>query len=121
MAFMLSRQEGKLNRQQTMELGHHILKAHIFKVKPRSHLWTFEIHFLQKIFIFKLVLCSEIVFIPLQIFHIYSSYNHKLQWFYCQIFYLYFDWDVLCINMLRSQPLYCSSGCMLKISIKNPN
>ncbi len=32
MAFMLSRQEGKLNRQQTMELGHHILKAHIFKV-----------------------------------------------------------------------------------------
>ncbi|KAG8001303.1 Protein TANC1, partial [Nibea albiflora] len=25
------RQEGKLNRQQTMELGHHILKAHIFK------------------------------------------------------------------------------------------
>lgn len=33
MAFMLSRQEGKLNRQQTMELGHHILKAHIFKVK----------------------------------------------------------------------------------------
>uniref|UniRef100_A0A8C5I0J7 Tetratricopeptide repeat, ankyrin repeat and coiled-coil containing 1b n=1 Tax=Gouania willdenowi TaxID=441366 RepID=A0A8C5I0J7_GOUWI len=31
MAFMSSRQEGKLNRQQTMELGHHILKAHIFK------------------------------------------------------------------------------------------
>ncbi|XP_065096260.1 protein TANC1 isoform X3 [Paramisgurnus dabryanus] len=31
MAFMLSRQVGKLNRQQTMELGHHILKAHIFK------------------------------------------------------------------------------------------
>ncbi|XP_076738628.1 protein TANC1-like isoform X2 [Maylandia zebra] len=31
MAFMLLRQEGKLNRQQTMELGHHILKAHIFK------------------------------------------------------------------------------------------
>ncbi|KAL7881882.1 hypothetical protein AOLI_G00087310 [Acnodon oligacanthus] len=31
MAFMLSRQEGKLNRQQTMELGHHTLKAHIFK------------------------------------------------------------------------------------------
>ncbi|XP_062853773.1 protein TANC1 [Trichomycterus rosablanca] len=31
MAFMLSRQEGKLNRQQTIELGHHILKAHIFK------------------------------------------------------------------------------------------
>uniref|UniRef100_A0A672ILC8 TANC1/2-like winged helix domain-containing protein n=1 Tax=Salarias fasciatus TaxID=181472 RepID=A0A672ILC8_SALFA len=28
---MFSRQEGKLNRQQTMELGHHILKAHIFK------------------------------------------------------------------------------------------
>lgn len=33
LAFMFSRQEGKLNRQQTMELGHHILKAHIFKVK----------------------------------------------------------------------------------------
>ncbi|MEQ2161520.1 hypothetical protein GOODEAATRI_010400, partial [Goodea atripinnis] len=32
LAFMFSRQEGKLNRQQTMELGHHILKAHIFKV-----------------------------------------------------------------------------------------
>lgn len=40
MAFMLSRQEGKLNRQQTMELGHHILKAHIFKVEDmlsRAH------------------------------------------------------------------------------------
>ncbi|XP_072435510.1 protein TANC1-like isoform X1 [Chiloscyllium punctatum] len=31
MAFMFSRQEGKLNRQQTVEFGHHILKAHIFK------------------------------------------------------------------------------------------
>ncbi|XP_051705445.1 protein TANC1 isoform X4 [Oryctolagus cuniculus] len=31
LAFMFSRQEGKLNRQQTMELGHHVLKAHIFK------------------------------------------------------------------------------------------
>lgn len=31
LSFMFSRQEGKLNRQQTMELGHHILKAHIFK------------------------------------------------------------------------------------------
>uniref|UniRef100_A0A8C5H5I1 Protein TANC1-like n=1 Tax=Gouania willdenowi TaxID=441366 RepID=A0A8C5H5I1_GOUWI len=31
LAFMFSRQEGKLNRQQTMDLGHHILKAHIFK------------------------------------------------------------------------------------------
>uniref|UniRef100_A0A3P8QSX1 Tetratricopeptide repeat, ankyrin repeat and coiled-coil containing 1a n=1 Tax=Astatotilapia calliptera TaxID=8154 RepID=A0A3P8QSX1_ASTCA len=31
LAFMFSRQEGKLNRQQTMEMGHHILKAHIFK------------------------------------------------------------------------------------------
>ncbi|NXR03342.1 TANC1 protein, partial [Sagittarius serpentarius] len=31
LAFMFSRQAGKLNRQQTMELGHHILKAHIFK------------------------------------------------------------------------------------------
>ncbi|XP_028999873.1 protein TANC1-like isoform X2 [Betta splendens] len=31
LAFMFSRQEAKLNRQQTMELGHHILKAHIFK------------------------------------------------------------------------------------------
>ncbi|XP_066544274.1 protein TANC1 isoform X2 [Amia ocellicauda] len=36
MAFMLSRQEGKLNRQQTMELGHHILKAHIFKGQSRK-------------------------------------------------------------------------------------
>ncbi|RXM30214.1 Protein TANC1 [Acipenser ruthenus] len=36
MAFMLSRQEGKLNRQQTMELGHHILKAHIFKGHSRK-------------------------------------------------------------------------------------
>lgn len=35
MAFWLCRQEGKLNRQQTLELGHHILKAHIYKV--RSH------------------------------------------------------------------------------------
>lgn len=43
MAFMLSRQEGKLNRQQTMELGHHILKAHIFKVEDmlnRTHTHT---------------------------------------------------------------------------------
>lgn len=31
LAFWFSRQE-KLNRQQTIELGHHILKAHIFKV-----------------------------------------------------------------------------------------
>lgn len=31
LAFMFSRQESKLNRQQTVELGHHILKAHIFK------------------------------------------------------------------------------------------
>ncbi|XP_069791545.1 protein TANC1 isoform X2 [Narcine bancroftii] len=31
LAFMLSRQERKLNRQQTVEFGHHILKAHIFK------------------------------------------------------------------------------------------
>ncbi|XP_011366859.1 protein TANC2 [Pteropus vampyrus] len=31
LAFWFSRQEGKLNRQQTIELGHHILKAHIFK------------------------------------------------------------------------------------------
>lgn len=37
LAFMFSRQEGKLNRQQTMELGHHILKAHIFKVKVISY------------------------------------------------------------------------------------
>ena len=36
LAFMFSRQEGKLNRQQTMELGHHILKAHIFKVRPTA-------------------------------------------------------------------------------------
>lgn len=38
MAFWLCRQEGKLNRQQTLELGHHILKAHIYKV--RSHMDT---------------------------------------------------------------------------------
>uniref|UniRef100_A0A8C1L851 Tetratricopeptide repeat, ankyrin repeat and coiled-coil containing 2 n=1 Tax=Cyprinus carpio TaxID=7962 RepID=A0A8C1L851_CYPCA len=31
LAFWFSRQENKLNRQQTIELGHHILKAHIFK------------------------------------------------------------------------------------------
>ncbi|XP_066521071.1 protein TANC1 isoform X2 [Hoplias malabaricus] len=36
MAFMLSRQDGKLNRQQTMELGHHILKAHIFKGQSKK-------------------------------------------------------------------------------------
>lgn len=36
LAFMFSRQEGKLNRQQTMELGHHILKAHIFKGLSRK-------------------------------------------------------------------------------------
>ncbi|KAG9340886.1 hypothetical protein JZ751_020079 [Albula glossodonta] len=36
MAFMLSRKEGKLNRQQTMELGHHILKAHIFKGQSKK-------------------------------------------------------------------------------------
>lgn len=33
LAFWFSRQENKLNRQQTIELGHHILKAHIFKVR----------------------------------------------------------------------------------------
>lgn len=32
LAFWLCRQQGKLNRQQTLELGHHILKAHIYKV-----------------------------------------------------------------------------------------
>lgn len=32
LAFWFSRLENKLNRQQTIELGHHILKAHIFKV-----------------------------------------------------------------------------------------
>ncbi|CAN9505397.1 unnamed protein product [Ophioblennius macclurei] len=31
LAFWLCRQERKLNRQQTLELGHHILKAHIYK------------------------------------------------------------------------------------------
>uniref|UniRef100_A0A671LT80 Protein TANC2-like n=1 Tax=Sinocyclocheilus anshuiensis TaxID=1608454 RepID=A0A671LT80_9TELE len=31
LAFWFSRQDSKLNRQQTLELGHHILKAHIFK------------------------------------------------------------------------------------------
>lgn len=40
LAFMFSRQEGKLNRQQTMELGHHILKAHIFKVPASVSEWT---------------------------------------------------------------------------------
>ncbi|KAL1021878.1 hypothetical protein UPYG_G00019210 [Umbra pygmaea] len=35
LAFLFSRQEGKLNRQQTMELGHHVLKAHIFKGQSR--------------------------------------------------------------------------------------
>ncbi len=44
MAFMLSRQEGKLNRQQTMELGHHILKAHIFKV-PDAYIYP---HYIAK-------------------------------------------------------------------------
>ncbi|XP_018094283.1 protein TANC1 isoform X2 [Xenopus laevis] len=37
LAFMFSRQEGKLNRQQTMELGHHILKAHIFKGMSKKY------------------------------------------------------------------------------------
>lgn len=32
LAFWFSRLQNKLNRQQTIELGHHILKAHIFKV-----------------------------------------------------------------------------------------
>lgn len=32
-AFWLCRKEGKLNKQQTLELGHHILKAHIYKVR----------------------------------------------------------------------------------------
>uniref|UniRef100_H2MR38 Tetratricopeptide repeat, ankyrin repeat and coiled-coil containing 2a n=1 Tax=Oryzias latipes TaxID=8090 RepID=H2MR38_ORYLA len=31
LAFWLCRMEGKLNRQQTLDLGHHILKAHIYK------------------------------------------------------------------------------------------
>ncbi|XP_072299762.1 protein TANC2 isoform X2 [Eucyclogobius newberryi] len=31
LAFWLCRLEGKLTRQQTLELGHHILKAHIYK------------------------------------------------------------------------------------------
>ncbi|KAM4716182.1 protein TANC2 isoform 7-T7 [Anableps anableps] len=31
LAFWFSRLQNKLNRQQTIELGHHILKAHIFK------------------------------------------------------------------------------------------
>ncbi|XP_041826409.1 protein TANC2-like isoform X2 [Melanotaenia boesemani] len=31
LAFWLCRQDGKLSRQQTLELGHHILKAHIYK------------------------------------------------------------------------------------------
>ncbi|KAI5091068.1 protein TANC2 isoform X2, partial [Silurus meridionalis] len=36
LAFWFSRQDGKLNRQQTIELGHHILKAHIFKGLSRK-------------------------------------------------------------------------------------
>uniref|UniRef100_A0A671WVL6 Tetratricopeptide repeat, ankyrin repeat and coiled-coil containing 2 n=1 Tax=Sparus aurata TaxID=8175 RepID=A0A671WVL6_SPAAU len=36
LAFWLCRQEGKLNRQQTLELGHHILKAHIYKGLSRK-------------------------------------------------------------------------------------
>lgn len=39
LAFWFSRLESKLNRQQTIELGHHILKAHIFKVRGRGRLW----------------------------------------------------------------------------------
>ncbi|XP_029996218.1 protein TANC2-like isoform X3 [Sphaeramia orbicularis] len=31
LAFWLCRQEGRLKRQETLELGHHILKAHIYK------------------------------------------------------------------------------------------
>ncbi|XP_014872361.1 protein TANC2-like isoform X3 [Poecilia latipinna] len=31
LAFWFCRQEGKLSRQQTLQLGHHILKAHIYK------------------------------------------------------------------------------------------
>lgn len=34
LAFWLCRQGGKLSRQQSLELGHHILKAHIYKVSP---------------------------------------------------------------------------------------
>lgn len=37
LAFWLCRQEGKLNRQQTLELGHHILKAHIYKVSSHTY------------------------------------------------------------------------------------
>lgn len=37
LAFWFSRQDGKLNRQQTIELGHHILKAHIFKVYTHTY------------------------------------------------------------------------------------
>lgn len=37
LAFWLCRQEGKLNRQETLELGHHILKAHIYKVGTQTH------------------------------------------------------------------------------------
>ncbi|XP_056264059.1 protein TANC2-like isoform X2 [Pseudoliparis swirei] len=36
LAFWLCRQEGKLNRQETLELGHHILKAHIYKGLSRK-------------------------------------------------------------------------------------
>lgn len=46
LAFWFSRQEGKLNRQQTIELGHHILKAHIFKVVQEHEMttWLFNTH-----------------------------------------------------------------------------
>uniref|UniRef100_A0A3B4ASM2 TANC1/2-like winged helix domain-containing protein n=1 Tax=Periophthalmus magnuspinnatus TaxID=409849 RepID=A0A3B4ASM2_9GOBI len=37
LAFWLCRQEGKLSRQHTLELGHHILKAHIYKVHTHTH------------------------------------------------------------------------------------
>lgn len=60
MAFMLSRQDGKLNRQQTMELGHHILKAHIFKVEDmlnRTH--THFTHTRSIVYCVKKMLCFK--------------------------------------------------------------
>lgn len=36
LSFWLCRQAGKLTRQQTLELGHHILKAHIYKASSHT-------------------------------------------------------------------------------------
>ncbi|MEQ2204136.1 hypothetical protein XENOCAPTIV_008476 [Xenoophorus captivus] len=59
MAFMLSRQEGKLNRQQTMELGHHILKAHIFKVSRLLMLGGANVNYRTEVLNNAPVLCVQ--------------------------------------------------------------